>query len=177
MYIVSNIYVSRCPLPQMLKKHKSTLHCFFLQANKDVICQNIALLWFHQETKCFMKKALFIFLGTLSLSLGLIGIVVPGLPTTSFLLLTAYLYARSSKRLHDALMNHKLLGGYIKDFQKGMTVRAKLRAIFLMWAMILLSAFVFIEIDYVRIIVIAAGVVGTFFIARVKGREKALRTK
>ncbi len=119
-----------------------------------------------------MKKALFIFLGTLSLALGIIGIVVPGLPTTSFLLLTTYLYARSSKRLHDALLNHKLLGGYIKDFQKGMSVRAKIRAITIMWTMILISAFVFIEIVYVRLILIGVGLIGTIVMARLPGRKE-----
>jgi uncharacterized protein len=119
-----------------------------------------------------MKKALFIFLGTLSLTLGIIGIVVPGLPTTSFLLLTAYLYARSSKRLHDALLNHKLLGAYIKDFQKGMSVKAKIRAIGLMWTMILISAFVFIEVLYVRLILIGVGLIGTFVMARLPGRKE-----
>ena len=65
-----------------------------------------------------MKKPLFVFLGSLSLALGIIGIVVPGLPTTSFVLLAAYLYARSSEKLYSKLLNHKFLGGYIRDFQK-----------------------------------------------------------
>ncbi|MDP2236826.1 MAG: YbaN family protein [Bacteroidales bacterium] len=118
-----------------------------------------------------MKKPLFIFLGTLSLSLGLIGIVVPGLPTTSFLLLAAYLYARSSRRLYNALLNHKFLGGYIKDFQKGMSVRAKIRAISMMWTMILISAFFFIKILWVQLVVIGVGFVGTFVMARLPGRK------
>jgi uncharacterized protein len=118
-----------------------------------------------------MKRVLFIFLGSLSVTLGLIGIVVPGLPTTSFLLLAAYLYARSSKRLYDALLNHKYLGGYIKDFQKGMSVKAKIRAIGLMWTMILISAFVFIEIIYIRYILIGVGVVGTIVMWRLPGRK------
>lgn len=117
-----------------------------------------------------MKRILFIFLGSLSVCLGLIGIVVPGLPTTSFLLLAAYLYARSSKRFYDALLNNKYLGGYIKDFQKGMSVRAKIRAIGLMWTMILISAFVFIEIIYVRYILIGVGVIGTIVMSRLPGR-------
>lgn len=119
-----------------------------------------------------MKKPLFIFLGTLSLSLGLIGIVVPGLPTTSFLLLSAYLYARSSQRLYNALLNHKFLGGYIKDFQKGMSIRAKIRAISMMWTMIFISAFFFIKILWVQLVVIGVGFVGTFVMARLPGRKE-----
>lgn len=119
-----------------------------------------------------MKKALFVFLGSLSLALGIIGIVVPGLPTTSFLLLSAYLYARSSDRLYYALLNHRFLGGYIKDFQKGMSVRTKIRAISMMWAMIFISAYFFIEILFVRLILIAVGIVGTIVMAKAPGRKE-----
>jgi len=119
-----------------------------------------------------MKKPLFIFLGTLSLTLGIIGIVVPGLPTTSFVLLAAYLYARSSEKLYNKLLNHKFIGGYIRDYQKGVSIRTKVRAISMMWVMILLSAFVFIEIIYVRVILLIVGLIGTFVMARLPGPKE-----
>ncbi|MBW6479367.1 MAG: YbaN family protein, partial [Bacteroidales bacterium] len=62
-----------------------------------------------------LKKILFAFLGTLSLILGVIGIFVPGLPTTPFLLLTAGLYMKSSERLYKLLISNKYLGPYILD--------------------------------------------------------------
>jgi len=119
-----------------------------------------------------MKKTLLIVLGSISLALGIIGIVVPGLPTTSFVLLSAYLYARSSEKLYNKLLNHKFLGGYIKDYQKGVSVRTKIKAISMMWTMILISAFVFIENFYVRIILIAVGLIGTIVMARLPGRKE-----
>ena len=118
-----------------------------------------------------MKKTLFVVLGSVSLALGIIGIVVPGLPTTSFVLLSAYLYARSSERLYNKLLNHKFLGGYIKDFQKGVSVRTKVRAISMMWTMIFVSAYFFIENLYVRLVLIGVGFVGTFVMARLPGRK------
>ena len=54
-----------------------------------------------------MKKYLFIILGLISLGLGLLGIVTPGLPTTPFILLTGVLFAKSSPRLHQKLLDNK----------------------------------------------------------------------
>jgi uncharacterized membrane protein YbaN (DUF454 family) len=63
----------------------------------------------------------------LCLVLGLIGVVVPGMPTTVFILLAAWAAARSSPRLHGWLMNHRLFGPMLRDWQNGRTVsrRAK----------------------------------------------------
>ncbi|MCF8368442.1 MAG: YbaN family protein [Bacteroidales bacterium] len=116
-----------------------------------------------------MKKALFVTLGTLSLALGIIGIVVPGLPTTSFLLLAAFLYARSSDKLYNWLLNHKVFGKYIKQYRenKALSKNTKIYSLIMMWSMILLSSFVFIENIYVRIILISTGIVGTIIMLRI----------
>ena len=58
-----------------------------------------------------MKKFLFITIGVLSVILGIIGIFVPGLPTTPFILLSSWLFYKSSKRLHDRL-HRSPLGKY-----------------------------------------------------------------
>jgi len=110
-----------------------------------------------------LKKIFFAFLGTLSLILGVIGIFVPGLPTTPFLLLTAGLYMKSSERLYKLLISNKYLGPYILDFQKnkGMTKRTKLQAMGTMWVMITISCVFFIKSTIVILIVIALGIVGT----------------
>lgn len=110
-----------------------------------------------------IKKIIYIILGTLSLILGAIGIVVPGLPTTAFLLLTAALYVRSSERLYNKLISNRYLGPYILEFQKnkGMTKRLKLQAIGTMWVMITISCVFFIQSTLVILVVIALGIIGT----------------
>ncbi|MCZ2499023.1 DUF454 family protein [Xylophilus sp. Kf1] len=63
----------------------------------------------------------------LCLALGLVGVVVPGMPTTVFILLAAWAAARSSPRLHGWLMDHRLFGPMLRHWQDGRTVsrRAK----------------------------------------------------
>ncbi|MBN2274345.1 MAG: YbaN family protein [Bacteroidales bacterium] len=110
-----------------------------------------------------MQKAVLITLGTISLGFGIVGIFVPGLPTTPFLLLTAGLYVRSSERLYQRLISNRYVGPYILEFQrnKGLTLKAKLGSIFLMWLMIFVSAFVFIQSIILKIILLCLGVIGT----------------
>lgn len=109
------------------------------------------------------KKIILILLGTLSLIIGVIGIFVPGLPTTAFLLLTAALYMRSSEKLYRKLLSNRILGPYILEFQsiKGMTKRTKLHAIGTMWFMITISSVFFIDPLNIKLIVISLGIIGT----------------
>jgi len=108
-------------------------------------------------------KAILITLGTLSLLFGLIGIIVPGLPTTPLLLLTAGLYVRSSEKLYNKLISNRIVGSYIVEFRtnKGMTRIAKISVISLMWIMILISVLFLINHLTVKIIVLLAGITGT----------------
>ena len=111
-----------------------------------------------------MFKAVLIILGTISLFLGVIGIFIPGLPTTPFLLLTASLYVRSSDKLYNKLISNKMLGKYILNYRKnkGITKKTKIYSITLMWIMIACSVLFFIKIFYVKIIVLVVGLAGTF---------------
>lgn len=80
-------------------------------------------------------------LAFLCLTLGIVGIFVPILPTTPFLLLAAWLLARSSKRLHTWLLNHKILGSYIKDFQehKALPIHVKVVSVSTLWLTLVCS--------------------------------------
>ncbi|MGL5287399.1 MAG: YbaN family protein [Aeromonas sp.] len=94
-------------------------------------------------------------LGVLSLLFGIIGIVVPLLPTTPFVLLAAALFARSSPRFHHWLLNQRHFGPMIDDWQRyrGMRRSAKRRAN----VMILLSfglSLLVVSIDWVRLLLI-----------------------
>mgnify|MGYP003192744273 CR=1 FL=1 len=79
-----------------------------------------------------MKKAwrvLLVALGTVACLLGVVGIVVPLLPTTPFL------YCRSSPRLYDRLLRHRRLGAYIRHFreERALPLRVKVVSVSLVW--------------------------------------------
>ena len=117
-----------------------------------------------------IKKPLLILLGSIFFGLGFIGILIPGLPTTPFLLLSAGCYVRSSDRLYAWLLNHKIFGNYIQKIRenRSISLRSKIVSLIAMWLMISLSAFVFIEILWIRILVIILGVIGTIVILLIR---------
>ena len=81
-------------------------------------------------------RLLWFCLGVLALVLGIIGIWMPGLPTTPFVILAAAAFARSSDRMHDWLMRHKTFGPMIKDWQErgAISKRAKRLSVVMMAA-------------------------------------------
>ncbi len=85
-----------------------------------------------------MKIIITIF-GLISLGLGILGIFLPVLPTTPFLLLSAFLFLRGNQRLYDWLMNHPKLGPYITDFMvhKSIPLHVKVVSISLIWITLL----------------------------------------
>lgn len=124
-------------------------------------------------------KALYFTAGTTCLVLGIIGIVLPILPTTPFLLLAAACYARSSERFYNWLLNNRILGSYIRNYRegKGMPIKIKIFTITLLWITILISVFLFIQICWVRIllIVIACAVTIHIILIRPKKRNEQKR--
>lgn len=97
----------------------------------------------HQKIESpITMKIIFTIFGTISLILGIIGIFLPILPTTPFLLLTAALYFRSSPRLYDWLLKHPTLGPYIKNFRehKAIPLRVKIVSVSLVWITLLYCA-------------------------------------
>ena len=68
-------------------------------------------------------------LGLISLSLGMVGVVLPLLPTTPFVLLAAYSFARSSQRLHDWLMNHRQFGPLIHNWREHRAIRRSAKVV------------------------------------------------
>lgn len=108
-----------------------------------------------------MKKYILIGLGVTTLSLGLMGIVTPGLPTTPFILLTAALFAKSSPRLHQKLLKNKLTGPYLNRVNNGLGFKGLLISISIMWCMIALSV-VFVFRDSIMFYIMPClGLIGT----------------
>lgn len=125
-----------------------------------------------------MLKYLYIVIGTLSLSLGVIGIFVPLLPTTPFLLLAAALYFRSSPVLYERLLNHRYLGTYIRNFReyRAIPLRAKVISITLLWATLSYCAFGIAESTWLRLLFGAIAIGVTWHILSyktLKGKDKS----
>ncbi len=109
-----------------------------------------------------MKRIIYISVGLLCVGLGALGVIVPGLPTTPFLLLASWCFYHSSQRLQDWLLK-SWLGVYIRSYHRrgGMTFAQKAGACGIMAAMVLLSVIFFIPKDSVaKIIVPIAGAAG-----------------
>jgi len=116
------------------------------------------------------KKILFISLGTFFVALGVLGIFLPVLPTTPFLLIAAALYARSSQRFYNWLLSNRFFGKYIKNYRegKGIPIKVKVFAITLLWITIGCSAVFALKILIVRIILLLVAVGVTTHIIRIK---------
>jgi uncharacterized membrane protein YbaN (DUF454 family) len=110
-----------------------------------------------------MIKTVFLIFGTLSLFLGVLGIFIPGLPTTPFLLLSAGLYFRGSQKAYNLLIQNRYIGSYIMKYrkEKGVSLTVKLYAIILMWCMIIMSTVFFIQNKIIDNTIYSVGVIGT----------------
>lgn len=115
-------------------------------------------------------RPLLIACGFISVFLGIIGIFFPVLPTTPFLLLAAFCFARSSDRFLNWLQTNRWLGAYIRNYRegRGMPLREKILTLAALWLSITLTAFLVISAWWVRILLfaIAAGV--TIHLVRIK---------
>jgi len=119
------------------------------------------------------KRRLLIGAGTLSTGLGIIGIFIPILPTTPFLLLAAACYMRSSDRFYQWLINNRMFGAYVRNYIKGrgMPVRIKIFTILLLWLTIGLSITFGVQNIAIRIVLICIAVGVTAHISLIKKRK------
>ncbi len=115
-------------------------------------------------------KGALIVTGTLSLGLGIIGIFIPLLPTTPFLLLAAYCYFRSSKKLYNWLISNKWFGSYIRNYYEGLGIplKVKLLSISFLWLTIGFSIYFVVNLLIVQIILIIIAVGVTAHILTIK---------
>ena len=110
-----------------------------------------------------LKKALFITAGTFSLGLGTVGLFLPILPTTPFLLLSAACYYKGSERMHRWLLSNRLFGNYIRHYKegRGISKTAKILTLLLLWITICFSAFYFVNSYVLQIVLFAIAIAVT----------------
>ena len=122
-----------------------------------------------------MRRHLLVALGCACVVLGVIGVVVPILPTTPLLLAAAYCFARSSERFHAWLLGNRLFGRYLRSYLdgRGLPLHAKLFTVALLWASIFVSALLLVDSTVARILLLAIGVTVTAHIALIRAKTAA----
>lgn len=120
-----------------------------------------------------IKKILLILIGVIAMGLGLLGVILPVLPTTPFLLLSAACFIRSSERLYNFLITNKYFGQYIKDYRegKGIPKKTKVIALLMLWTTILSCLIFFIDKLIVRLVIFAIASTVTVYIIKIKNKE------
>jgi len=117
--------------------------------------QTITILLSKRINKSLSKisKPLWNVVGSIFVGIGVIGIFLPLLPTTPFLLLAAYSYNRGSNKMREWIESNKTINTYITNYRdnKGMTLRAKMNSIFILWCSIGVS-FYLISNMYIRLV-------------------------
>ena len=119
-----------------------------------------------KEAKNPLLRFLWVGLGFLFVGLGAIGAVVPGMPTTVFLVLAAACFIRSSQRLYDWLISNKTFGPYLKDYRegKGIPRRAKVLALSMIVIFVSFAVFYAIEATQIKVLVGLIGLIGFLFV-------------
>ena len=123
--------------------------------------------------KIFNRKYLLIAAGILCSILGFVGIFVPVLPTTPFLLLAAACFVRSSEKLYNRLLNNRLFGNYIRNYieGRGLPLNIKIITITLLWVTISISIIFGVQNLIIRIILFIIALAVSFHIIKIKTRK------
>ena len=114
--------------------------------------------------------------GLLSVALGTLGVIVPGLPTTVFFIVAAACFSRSSPRFEQWVLNLPRIGPTVRDYRAGLGMprRSKVIAVAMILGVSTLSA-VLTGIWPVGTIILAVGLIGALFVTfRVPTRERVL---
>ena len=117
-----------------------------------------------------IARLLLIGIGTLCVALGVVGIFVPILPTTPFLLLAAFCYARSSQRFLNWMLSNRWFGAYIKNYREGRGIprREKVLTIIALWLTIGFSTLYAVSAWWARLLLIVVAIGVTVHLLRIK---------
>jgi uncharacterized membrane protein YbaN (DUF454 family) len=119
------------------------------------------------------RRVLYFLAGSFALALGVLGVVLPLLPTTPFVIVAAFCYARSSERVHSWLLANRVFGRQLNDYLSGSGVswRVKAGALVLLWTSICLSAVLFAPFLWVRVLLGAIGTGVSAHVLMIKTRR------
>jgi len=122
-----------------------------------------------------LKKQLLLIAGSICVIIGVIGIFVPILPTTPFLLLAAACYIRSSEKFYNWLLHNRFFGTYIRNYieGRGMPTRVKIFTIILLWIAIGVSVCIAAPNLIVKVVLIIIAIGVTLHIIFIRARKRS----
>jgi uncharacterized membrane protein YbaN (DUF454 family) len=122
-----------------------------------------------------IKKIALIIMGSAAIGMGVLGIILPVLPTTPFLLIAAYCYTRSSERMYFWLINHRVLGVYIRSYleHRAITRNTKIIALISIWVTLPI-ALLLISNWYIGGPVFVIGVCVSIYIIKLKTLDRKI---
>ena len=114
-------------------------------------------------------KILLTIVGSVAVILAILGVFLPLLPTTPFLLLASACYLRGSKRMHLWLLNNRIFGEYLRNFEegRGIPLKAKVTAIALLWASLVFSIYK-VQIVPLQLMLVMLGIGVSIFLLKMK---------
>ncbi len=123
-----------------------------------------------------IKKAIMLFLGLICTALGAIGIFLPLLPTTPFILAAAICFSSSSERMYNWLSKSPYFGEFINNYQKktGVSKRTKVLSILFLWSLLSISMYLMRDNILMIVIVISVGIGVTAHILLLRGIRRAV---
>ncbi len=124
--------------------------------------------------RSILKPILFL-AGVCMMIIGIIGIFVPGLPTTPFMIVAAACFVRSSERCYNWVINNRIFGKAVREYRsgEGMPFKIKVIAWSMMWVFGLYSVLIGIPdtLFYLKLLVLALLIAGTIFIYRIPSKS------
>lgn len=127
-----------------------------------------------------LLEMLLVLAGSVSLAIGVVGIFLPLLPTTPFLLLAAACYLRGSRRMYDWLMRSRWLGEYIRGYRegRGIPLKAKVLTLAILWATIAYSVLMVLKVGWTRILLLFIAAAVSYHIISIRTlREEQKRER
>ncbi len=115
-----------------------------------------------------LKKGIYLFVGAISLAAGVLGIFLPVLPTTPFILLSAWCFFRSSSKIYEWVISNERFGPTIENYQqgRGITKSTKIKAIVMMWLTISASVYFYIKNMYLIAFLYIIAIIVTVYLYR-----------
>lgn len=131
------------------------------------------------EVKNRFNRYLLIIAGMISVFLAFLGIFLPLLPTTPFLLLAAFLFSKSSDKFYNWLINNKLFGSFIKNYRegKGVSRQAKFISLTSLWLVIGSTAIYAVQNIYIKILLLIIATAVTIHLLVIPTFYKKKKTK